>query len=141
MDDGSADRTLEALKRIAAQDSRVRVGSFSRNFGHQIALTAGLDFADGDAVLMMDSDPQHPASLIPDLIQRWREGHDIVSAVRLETEGVSVFKKASARAFYLLINALSAFHIPEGAPTSVSSRAASRARSPACVSATASCAA
>ena len=115
VDDGSADRTLEALNRIAAQDSRVRVGSFSRNFGHQIALTAGLDFADGDAVLMMDSDLQHPASLIPDLIQRWREGHDIVSAVRLETEGVSVFKKASARAFYLLINALSAVHIPEGA--------------------------
>jgi len=91
------------------------VASFSRNFGHQIALTAGLDFAAGDAVIMMDSDLQHPPALIPELIRRWREGHDIVSAVRDDTEGVSIFKKASSRAFYWLINALSAVPIPEGA--------------------------
>lgn len=115
VDDGSADRTLEALNRIAERDRRVRVVSFSRNFGHQIALTAGLDYASGDAVIMMDSDLQHPPSLIPELIRRWREGHDIVSAVREDTEDVSIFKKASSRAFYLLINALSAVRIPEGA--------------------------
>jgi dolichol-phosphate mannosyltransferase len=114
VDDGSADRTLEALNRIAARDRRVRVASFSRNFGHQIALTAGLDFAVGDAVITMDSDLQHPPSLIPELIRLWREGHDIVSAVREDTEGVSIFKKVSSRAFYRLINALSAVHIPEG---------------------------
>jgi dolichol-phosphate mannosyltransferase len=115
VDDGSADRTLEALNRIAGRDRRVRVASFSRNFGHQIALTAGLDFAAGDAVIMIDSDLQHPPSLIPELIRRWREGHDIVSAVRADTEGVSILKKASSRAFYWLINALSAVNIPQGA--------------------------
>jgi dolichol-phosphate mannosyltransferase len=115
VDDGSADRTLEALNRIAQRDGRVRVASFSRNFGHQIALTAGLDFAAGDAVIMMDSDLQHPPSLIPEMIRRWREGHDIVSAVREDTEGVSILKKASAHSFYWLINALSAVHIPQGA--------------------------
>ena len=115
VDDGSADRTLEALNRIAARDRRVRVASFSRNFGHQIALTAGLDFAAGDAVITMDSDLQHPPSLIPELIRCWREGHDIVAAVREDTEGVSIFKRVSSRAFYRLINALSAVHIPEGA--------------------------
>src|SRR5436309_4101066 len=112
IDDGSADRTLEALNRIAERDQRVRVASFSRNFGHQIALTAGLDFAAADAVIMIDSDLQHPPSLIPELIRRWREGHDIVSAIREDTEGVSIFKRASSRAFYVLINALSAVDIP-----------------------------
>jgi dolichol-phosphate mannosyltransferase len=115
VDDGSVDRTLEALNRIAERDRRVRVASFSRNFGHQIAITAGLDFATGDAVIMMDSDLQHPPSLIPELIRRWREGYDIVSAVREDTEGVSIFKTASSRAFYWLINALSAVQIPQGA--------------------------
>lgn len=115
VDDGSSDGTLEALNRIAERDRRVRVASFSRNFGHQIALTAGLDFATGDAVIMMDSDLQHPPSLIPELIRRWREGHDIVSAAREDTERASIFKKASSRAFYWLINALGAVHIPQGA--------------------------
>jgi len=115
VDDGSKDRTLEVLNRIAAGDHRVRVASFSRNFGHQIALTAGLDFAAGDAVIMMDSDLQHPPALIPDLVRLWRDGHDIVSAVREDTEGVSAFKKASSRSFYWLINALSTVHIPHGA--------------------------
>jgi dolichol-phosphate mannosyltransferase len=115
VDDGSADRTLEILNQIGMRDRRVRVASFSRNFGHQIALTAGLDFATGDAVIMMDSDLQHPPALIPELIRRWREGHDIVSAVREDTEGVSIFKKTSSRTFYFLINAFSAVRIPEGA--------------------------
>ena len=115
VDDGSADGTLEALNRIAERDRRVRVASFSRNFGHQIALTAGLDVAAGDAVIMMDSDLQHPPSLIPELIRRWREGYDIVSAAREDTESVSIFKKASSRAFYWVINALGAVHIPQGA--------------------------
>src|SRR5713101_2344564 len=82
VDDGSADRTLEALNQIAAGDGRVRVASFSRNFGHQIALTAGLDCATGDAVITMDSDLQHPPELIPELLRLWRAGLDIVSTVR-----------------------------------------------------------
>jgi glycosyltransferase involved in cell wall biosynthesis len=115
VDDGSADRTLEALNRIAEKDARVRVASFSRNFGHQIALTAGLDLAAGDAVIMMDSDLQHPPALISEMVRRWRDGHDIVSAVREDTEGVGILKKASSRSFYFLINALSAVQIPQGA--------------------------
>jgi glycosyltransferase involved in cell wall biosynthesis len=115
VDDGSADGTLEALNRIAARDPRVRVASFSRNFGHQIALTAGIDFASGDAVITLDSDLQHPPALIPELLRRWREGYDIVSAIREDTDGVGIFKKASSRAFYFLINALSTVHVPVGA--------------------------
>ncbi|HEV8141778.1 MAG TPA: glycosyltransferase family 2 protein, partial [Methylomirabilota bacterium] len=115
VDDGSVDGTLEALNRIAERDRRLRVASFSRNFGHQIALTAGLDFAVGDAVIMLDSDLQHPPSLIPEMISQWRGGNDIVSAVRQETEGVSIFKTASSRVFYFLINAVSTVHVPDGA--------------------------
>jgi polyisoprenyl-phosphate glycosyltransferase len=115
VDDGSVDATLKTLNRIAERDPRVRVASFSRNFGHQIALTAGMDFACGDAVIMLDSDLQHPVSLIPVLIERWREGHEIVSAVRQETAGVSWFKRFSSRAFYTLLNAVSAVEIPDGA--------------------------
>src|SRR6266404_74292 len=89
VDDGSNDDTLEQLNRIAEADTAVRVCSLSRNFGHQIALSAGLDFAAGDAVVMMDSDLQHPPRLIPELVRRWREGYDVVSGIREETEGAS----------------------------------------------------
>lgn len=115
IDDGSVDRTLDELNGLAARDRRVRVASFSRNFGHQIALTAGMDCAAGDAVITMDSDLQHPPALLPELLRRWREGNDIVSTVRQDTDGVSIFKKLSSRAFYLLLNALSGVQIPEGA--------------------------
>jgi dolichol-phosphate mannosyltransferase len=115
VDDGSTDDTLSALNGIAAEDPRVRVCSLSRNFGHQIALTAGLDHAAGDAVVMTDCDLQHPPSLVPRMIERWREGYDIVSALRERTAGVSLFKRASSRAFYLLINAVGAADLPNGA--------------------------
>ncbi len=115
VDDGSTDGTLAALERIAAKDARVRVAAFSRNFGHQVALTAGLDFAVGDAMITLDTDLQHPPSLIPELLARWRAGHDIVSAVREDTDGVSFFKRASSRAFYWLINVLGPIEVPSGA--------------------------
>jgi len=115
VDDGSTDDTLAQLNRIAQSDPSVRVCSLSRNFGHQITLTAGLDFADGDAVIMMDSDLQHPPSLIPALVARWREGSDIVSAVRQRTEGESWFKNFTSRGFYTLLNALSGTKVPPGA--------------------------
>src|SRR4051812_25111632 len=82
VDDGSTDGTLETLNTIAGNDPNVHVYSLSRNFGHQIALTAGLDYARGDAVILMDSDLQHPPALIPDMLRLWREGNDVVSAVR-----------------------------------------------------------
>ena len=115
MDDGSADDTLAQLNAFAANDPKVRVGSLSRNFGHQITLTAGLDAAQGDAVLMMDSDLQHPPSLIPELVRKWREGYDIVSAIRLRTEDETWFKGVTSRGFYTLLNALSNTKVPTGA--------------------------
>jgi dolichol-phosphate mannosyltransferase len=115
VDDGSGDRTLEVLNRIAEKDPSVKVYSFSRNFGHQIALTAGLNAAKGDAVIMLDSDLQHPVSLIPEMIAKWKESYEIVSAVRKNTEGVSFYKKFTSRSFYRLINWLSDIEIPDGA--------------------------
>jgi glycosyltransferase involved in cell wall biosynthesis len=115
VDDGSTDATLPLLNELAAADPRVRVYSLSRNFGHQVALTAGCDVARGDAVIMMDSDLQHPPDLIPAMVAKWREGADVVSAVRLRTAGASVFKQASARAFYGLLNSISDTRIEPGA--------------------------
>lgn len=116
VDDGSKDQTLAALNAIAAKDPRVVVLSLSRNFGHQIALTAGIDHATGDAVITMDSDMQHPPALIAKLIELWNGGeNDIVSALRDDTEGVSFFKRFSSRTFYWLINKLSSVYIPTGA--------------------------
>ncbi len=115
IDDGSSDDTLDQLNRIAEGDPTVRVLSLSRNFGHQITLTAGLDFAVGDAVIMMDSDLQHPPSLVPVLVQKWREGYDVVSAVRVRTEGETWFKGFTSRGFYTLLNALSGTKVPQGA--------------------------
>jgi polyisoprenyl-phosphate glycosyltransferase len=114
VDDGSTDGTLEKLDAIAARDSGVEVYALSRNFGHQVALSAGLDVARGDAVLMMDSDLQHPPSLIPELVRRWQSGFDVVSAVRRTTSGASVVKRATAAAFYWLINRLSDVEIVAG---------------------------
>ena len=114
VDDGSTDDTLAILNEIAARDRTVRVCSLSRNFGHQITLTAGLDHAAGDAVIMMDCDMQHPPALIPDMVAKWREGYDIVSGVRLATVGESYFKRTTSRGFYSLLNALSGTKVPAG---------------------------
>ena len=115
VDDGSRDRTLERLNALGARDPAVHVYALSRNFGHQIALTAGLDAARGDAVIMMDSDLQHPPGLIPDMIRLWREGHDVVSAVRKATEKSGLFKGSTSAVFYWLINFLSDTTIVRGA--------------------------
>jgi len=115
VDDGSTDGTLEKLNALALCDPAVDVYSLSRNFGHQIALSAGLDVARGDAVVMMDSDLQHPPSLIPEFVRQWHSGFDIVSAVRNTTSGASVLKRATATAFYWLINGLSDVEIIPGA--------------------------
>jgi polyisoprenyl-phosphate glycosyltransferase len=115
VDDGSSDSTLEKLNRIAEQDPVVRVCSLSRNFGHQIALTAGLDAAAGEAVIMMDADLQHPPALIPVLVRKWREGYDVVSGIRDRTEGETWFKSRTSRGFYSLLNFLSATKVPQGA--------------------------
>jgi dolichol-phosphate mannosyltransferase len=100
VDDGSCDGSAEALERIAAADSRIKVIYLSRNFGHQTALTAGLDHAAGDAVVMLDADLQDPPELIVKMLDRWRAGCDVVYAVRETRDGESRFKLATARWFY-----------------------------------------
>jgi glycosyltransferase involved in cell wall biosynthesis len=104
IDDGSTDATLQCLNNLAKADQRIHVYSLSRNFGHQVALSAGLDVTPRSAVVMMDADLQHPPELIPQMIALWRSGYDVVSAVREETEGATWFKRVTADAFYWLIN-------------------------------------
>jgi polyisoprenyl-phosphate glycosyltransferase len=107
VDDGCRDRTPEILDRLAAADPRLRVVHLSRNFGHQAALTAGLEHARGDAVAMLDADLQDPPEEIPKMVQAWLDGADVVYMVRQEREGETAFKLATARWFYKLFRGLS----------------------------------
>jgi polyisoprenyl-phosphate glycosyltransferase len=113
VDDGSRDGTGEILDRLAAADPRVRVVFLSRNFGHQTAITAGLDHALGDAVVMIDADLQDPPEVIPKLIEQWRAGADVVYAVRSTRAGETRFKLVTARWFYRLMNRLSPIELQE----------------------------
>jgi len=92
IDDGSHDGSTEAIRAMAERDERVRPVIFARNFGHQIAVTAGLDFSRGDAVVIIDADLQDPPELILQMIEKWRQGYEVVYAVRAEREGESWFK-------------------------------------------------
>ena len=112
IDDGSRDGTLPILAQAATTDPRLRVISFARNFGQQIAVTAGIDIAQGDAVVLMDCDLQDPPEVVAEMIARWREGYDVVYGTRTSRHGDSLFKRATARAFYALINRLSEVPIP-----------------------------
>ena len=100
VDDGSKDATAAAMARAAAADPRVKVVTLSRNFGHQPALTAGLDHARGDVIVMLDGDLQDPPEVIPEMLARWREGVDVVYAVRQQRLGETAFKRVTARGFY-----------------------------------------
>ncbi|MCW2971695.1 MAG: Ribonuclease [Solirubrobacterales bacterium] len=106
VNDGSSDRTPELLDHLAATDPRVRVIHLSRNFGHQAALTAGLEHAGGDVVAMIDADLQDPPELIPDMVAQWSQGADVVYAVRKQREGETAFKLATASWFYKLFDKL-----------------------------------
>ena len=112
VDDGSRDRTRELLKSYAAEDSRIRLIGFARNFGHQIAITAGIDAACGDAVVLIDADLQDPPEVVHEMIGKWREGYDVVYGIRIGRPGESAFKLATARGFYRLLNRLSDVSIP-----------------------------
>lgn len=114
IDDGSSDRSREILRTLGAQDAHIGSIFLARNYGHQLALTCGIDHADGDAVITMDGDMQHPPELLPQLIARWEEGFEIVQTVRLTTEGVSFFKRATSKYYYRLLNLLTDVEIQEG---------------------------
>jgi glycosyltransferase involved in cell wall biosynthesis len=115
VDDGSSDRTWELLAAIAAGDPHVRLVRLSRNFGHQVALTAGVDAARGDAIVTMDGDLQDPPEVIPELVAQWREGFDVVYGVRVAREGETRFKLWTASLFYRLIRRMSPVDIPQDA--------------------------
>lgn len=112
VDDGSRDRTREILLALAAHDERVKVISLSRNFGHQIAVTAGLNHAAGSAVVLIDADLQDPPEVIGRMVEKWREGYDVAYGLRTERVGESRFKRWTAQVFYRLINRLSDVSIP-----------------------------
>ena len=112
VDDGSSDRSPEILRDLRREDARVRYITLSRNFGHQIAISAGLDHASGDCVIVMDADLQDPPETIGALVARWREGFDVVFAVRAQRRGESIFKRGTAALFYRLFRRMTALTAP-----------------------------
>jgi len=112
VDDGSTDQSHEILRELQALDGRVRVLRFSRNFGHQMAITAGLEHASGDAVVIIDADLQDPPDVIADFVAKWMDGYDVVYGVRAERNGETTFKLWTAKLFYRLIGKLSDTEIP-----------------------------
>jgi dolichol-phosphate mannosyltransferase len=112
VDDGSRDGSTDIMRELGRQDERVRPVIFARNFGHQIAVTAGLDYSRGQAVVIIDADLQDPPEVILELIQKWREGNEVVFAVRAEREGETWFKTFTAALFYRLIFAITDVKIP-----------------------------
>jgi glycosyltransferase involved in cell wall biosynthesis len=114
-DDGSKDGTLEEIKKLSEGNMHLKAVSLSRNFGHQVALTAGMDHAEGSIIITLDGDLQHPPELIPELLKKHGEGYDIVNTIRLETEGTGPIKNLTSKGFYRLINVLSDVEIKAGA--------------------------
>ena len=115
IDDGSTDSTLDEIKGIMKTENYVKFISFSRNFGHQKAIKAGLDYAKGDCAISMDADMQHPPELVNRLINKWREGYDVVFTIRKDSINTSFLKRATSKLFYKSINKLSDIYIPAGA--------------------------
>lgn len=114
VNDGSSDDSLEKIKALSQKDERVKFISFSRNFGHQNALKAGLDHAQGDAVISMDADLQHPPLLISEMIRLWQDGNQVVYSIRKDGKELSFFKKTTSKLFYKLVNYLSDTKLEEG---------------------------
>ncbi|MFN8471711.1 MAG: glycosyltransferase family 2 protein [Anaerolineae bacterium] len=112
VNDGSRDNSLEVMHALHEQDPRVKILNFSRNFGHQVAITAGMDHAQGNAVVVIDSDLQDPPEVIPDMIAAWKDGADVVYGVREQREGETWFKLTTAKLFYRLIDRITSITIP-----------------------------
>ena len=115
IDDGSHDQSLEAVQKLSKKHKEVKFVSFSRNFGHQAALRAGLRYATGDAVISMDADLQHPPKMLPQLLKEWRNGHDVVYTIRRDTKETSFFKRLTSWGYYGVLNFLSGLKLDEGA--------------------------
>ncbi len=113
VNDGSKDKTLEILEEIAKEDMNVKIISFSRNFGHQCAVTAGIKFVTGDAIVIIDADLQDPPELIPEMLKLWEQGYEVIYGKRKIREGESKFKLLTAKVFYQTLNALSDVDIPK----------------------------
>ena len=107
VNDGSQDQTLSVLTRLSQSDERVKVISFSRNFGHEAAMIAGLDYSQGDGIVCMDADLQHPPEYLPEIVKKLEEGFDVINMVRTRNESAGWFKNIASSAFYRLINVLS----------------------------------
>ena len=116
VDDGSSDGSLRVLKELCQIDSRVRALSLSRNFGHQIAISAGLEHASGHAVVVMDADLQHPPEVVPELVARWKAGFDVVYTIRLGSDHAGPFKRFTATVFYRIVNRICDVKITPNAP-------------------------
>jgi glycosyltransferase involved in cell wall biosynthesis len=114
IDDGSTDDTLSLIKKLRAENDKIHYISFSRNFGHQNAIRAGLKYSTGDCIISLDGDMQHPPELIPELISRWKEGYDIVYTIRKDGKSVPFLKKISSRIFYRLMNAITDINFEPG---------------------------
>ena len=112
VDDGSRDGTFQQLEDICSNDRGVKILRLSRNFGHQVAVTAGIEHAHGDAIILIDADLQDPPEVIFDMVEKWEQGYDVVYGVRAEREGESLFKLMTSTAFYRIINWLSDVKIP-----------------------------
>ena len=113
VNDGSKDKTLEILEKIAKEDEKAKIISFSRNFGHQAAVTAGLKEVTGDAIIIIDADLQDPPELIPEMLELWEQGNEVIYGKRKTRKGESAFKLLTAKMFYKTLNALSDVEIPK----------------------------
>lgn len=112
VNDGSRDSTAKIVEKICEADNTVKLVDFSRNFGHQLAITAGMDYAGGDAIVVIDADLQDPPEVIPEMIQKWSEGYDVVFGKRLKRKGETFFKKLTAKFFYRFLRSMTDVDIP-----------------------------
>ena len=112
INDGSKDTTVEKVKGFCKKDNAVKLLDFSRNFGHQIAISAGIDYAEGDAVIIIDSDLQDPPEVILEMIKKWKEGYEVVYGKRIKRKGETIFKRFTAFCFYRLLKSVTNYDIP-----------------------------
>nr|WP_263406136.1 MULTISPECIES: glycosyltransferase family 2 protein [Paenibacillus] len=112
VNDGSRDRTMTIMREIADRDPRVKIIDFSRNFGHQVAITAGMDYARGEAIVVIDADLQDPPEVILEMIAKWKQGYEVVYGKRLKRHGETAFKKVTAKLYYRLLSSMTSVDIP-----------------------------